>query len=649
MTPGMLGQLGLMLAVFFSVAGLVSVVAAWVLRDARYVRVARRAALLAFLGTLVAFGALEWALLTDDFSILYTARNHTTASPTWVKFATLWAALEGSILLWALLQTLYTWLAGLRMRDYWTSPVALGTLFAVQLFFLVNVLFVINPFTPVPNPPADGPGPNPLLQNHWMMAVHPILMYLGFVGLSVPFAHAIAAMVTRRYQTWVSETKWWLIFAWGFLTAAIFAGGWWSYEVLGWGGYWAWDPVENASFIPWLLATAFVHTAMVQERRSLFRSWNFALVTLAFAATVFGTFLTRSGVIESVHAFAGGPVGPIFLGFLLVILTTGFALLGRVSSEVRDAGSVRLWSREGLLLLGALVFVVMAFVVILGTLFPLLVEAFSGDKVSVGAPFFNQLFVPLGYAMLALMALGPVLPWRRAEPETLRALAAMAVALVLGTGVGLALGWTLWVSLTAGLFLFNLVALAWLVASPIARKARVLGGVRTGVGALAWSRRRYGGYLVHFAVALTALAIAFSQSYRLDVQKTLEIGESWQVAGRTITVHALRAVEESHRYSVIADVEVSGLGLLHPRLNYYRTSRTPFASPAVAYTLGKDYYLVLQAFDQKDSEWVTLRLVVTPLVLWLWASAVLMVLGTAMILWPSARRVRVGRTPEVEA
>ncbi len=640
MNPGALGNVGLSLAVFFSAAGLLAVIFSWSLRDARYVRVARRSALLAFLGTLVAFGALEWALLTDDFSILYTARNHTSASPTWVKFATLWAALEGSILLWALLQTLYTWLAGLRMRDYWTSPVALGTLFVIQLFFLVNVLFVINPFTPVPNPPADGPGPNPLLQNHWMMAVHPILMYLGFVGLSVPFAHAIAAMVTRRYQTWVAETKWWLVFAWGFLTAAIFAGGWWSYEVLGWGGYWAWDPVENASFIPWLLATAFLHTAMVQERRGMFRSWNFALVTLAFAATVFGTFLTRSGVIESVHAFAGGPVGPIFLGFLLVILAVGFALLGRASSEVQDAGSVSFWSREGLLLAGALVFVTMAFVVILGTLFPLLVEAFNGAKVSVGAPFFNQLFVPLGYAMLVLMALGPVLPWRRADPETLRVVVWMTIALVLGTAAGLAAGWTPWVSLTVGLFLFNLVALGWLILNPIVRRSRALGGVRAGLGGLVGAQRRYGGYLVHFSAALAALAIAFSQSYRLDVQKTLEIGESWQVAGLTITVHALRAVEESHRYSVIADVELSGMGVLHPRLNYYRASRTPFAAPAVAYTLGKDYYLVLQAFDRENARWATIRLVVTPLVFWLWVSAVLMVIGTVMILWPAPRPAR---------
>ncbi len=643
MTPGGLGNLSLAFAGLFTVVGLLAALLAWYNRDARYLLVAKRAALLAFLGTLGAFVALEWALLSDDFSVLYVARNSTRANPTWVKFATLWAALEGSILLWALLQTLYTWLAGIRSRDYWTSPVVLTTLFVIQLFFLANVIFVINPFITIPNPPADGPGPNPLLQNHWMMAVHPILMYLGFVGLSVPFAFAIAAMVTRRYQTWIAETKWWLIIAWGFLTAAIYAGGWWSYEVLGWGGYWGWDPVENASFIPWLLATAFLHTAMVQERRGLFRTWNFALVTLAFAATVFGTFLTRSGVIESVHAFAGGPVGPIFLGFLLAILAVGFFLLGRISSEVRDAGTVVPLSREGLLLYGALVLMTMAFVVILGTLFPLLVEAFNGAKVSVGAPFFNQLFVPLGLLMLLLMGLGPVLPWRSADSETLRVVFWMAIALVLGSALGLVVGWTLWVSLTVGFVLYNLVALCWLAFRPIRRRSLVTGEgfLKTAAKVFEQSRRRYGGYTVHLGVIVAVLAIAFSQSYRLDVQKTLAIGEAWKAGGRTITVHTLRALREPYRNSVVADVEISGIGVAHPRLNYYRTSRTPFAAPAVRYTWNKDYYLVLQAYDQKGGEWVTLRLVVTPLVLWLWISAAIIIFGTLLIVWPETARAHV--------
>jgi len=601
---------------------------------------------------LLASAVIVHAFVTEDYSIVYVDHYSDSAQPLFYQITSYWGGLDGSIMFWVTLLSIFGASAvySNRERQRELIPYVVAVIAGVQMFFLFLMIVHKNPFaTYLTQAPVDGEGLNPLLQNFYM-AIHPPSLYTGFVGMTIPFAFGMAALITGHLDdSWLRAVRRWTMMSWLFLTLGLTLGMIWAYEELGWGGYWAWDPVENASFIPWLLATAFVHAAMVQERRGLARGWNFALVTLSFAATVFGTFLTRSGVIESVHAFAGGPVGPIFLGFLLVILAVGFSLLGRVSSEVRDVGNVHVWSREGLLLFGALVFVVMAFVVILGTLFPLLVEATSGAKVSVGAPFFNQLFVPLGYAMLALMALGPLLPWRRAEGEALRVIAWMAVALVLGTAAGLALGWTLWVSLTVGLFLFNLVALGWLIASAIARKSRALGGVRAGMGSLAWTRRRYGGYLVHFAVALTALAIAFSQSYRLDVQKTLEIGESWQVAGRTITVQALRAVEESHRYSVIADVEISGMGTHQPRLNYYPTSRTPFASPSVAYTLGKDYYLVLHAFDQESAQWVTLRLVVTPLVLWLWVSAVLIALGTAMILWPARRAARAVAAGEVGA
>lgn len=290
----------------------------------------------AFLAALAAFLALEWALLVHDFSLAYVARNHSTKDPLWVTLVTPWAALEGSILLWGLLQTLYTLLASRKPLDPWRASLVLAVLFGIQVFFFGVMATIASPFETLPDPPPDGVGPNPLLQNHWMMAVHPVLMYLGFVGLSVPYAYAVAAMATRRYQTWVEETRWWTLIAWGFLTAGKVAGMWWSYEVLGWGGYWAWDPVENASFIPWLLATAFLHTAFVQQTRGAFKTWNFAFVTLAFAATLLGTFLTRSGVIQSVHAFAEGPVGPAFLGFFLFATGLGLGLLSRVSREVRD-------------------------------------------------------------------------------------------------------------------------------------------------------------------------------------------------------------------------------------------------------------------------------------------------------------------------
>jgi len=642
-TPGLLGNLALAFGFVFTALGLALAGFAWWAKDGRYVEAAKRAALFSLLAALLAFGALEWALLTDDFSIVYTVKNHSTKSPLWVKFATLWAALEGSILLWATFQALYTFLAARRMRDYWMAPAALGTLFGIQLFFFGVMLFVANPFTPVPNPPADGPGPNPLLQNHWMMAVHPVLMYLGFVGMSVPFAYAVAAMLARRYQSWVATTRWWTLVAFGFLTAAIFAGGWWSYEVLGWGGYWGWDPVENASFIPWLLLAAFLHTAMVQERRGFFKTWNFAYITLAFSATVFGTFLTRSGVIQSVHAFVEGAVGPVFLGFLLLVLAVGFGLLSRVAGEVRDVGGMGLLSREGLLLGGSLVFATMAFVVVLGTLFPLIVEATTGDKVSVGAPFFNTAFAPLGAALLLLMGAGPLVPWGRVDAYAARALAVMASALVLGAAASLFLGATFGVALGVGLFCYNLASVYYQAAKGARVWRAKAGGALAGLLAyLVRARRQAGAQLVHLGVALVALAIVFSQAYRSDVQKTLEVGQSASLAGVEVKLLRLSAFDQGFRFAVEATARVQGAGVLRPQLRYYPTMNSPLAAPAVHYGLYNDDYLILQAFDTEHAKWATLRMVRTPLVLWLWIAGGILLLGVLYIAIPERRRAPAG-------
>ncbi len=641
MTPGLLGNIALVLGFVFTALGFVLAALAWWAKDARYVDAAKRAAVFSFLAALLAFSALEWALLTDDFSIVYTAKNHSTKSPTWVKFATLWAALEGSILLWATFQALYTLLAARKLRDYWMAPAVLGTLFAIQLFFFGVMLFVANPFTPVPNPPTEGPGPNPLLQNHWMMAVHPVLMYLGFVGVSVPFAYAVAAMLARRYQSWVAETRWWTLIAFGFLTAAIFAGGWWSYEVLGWGGYWAWDPVENASFIPWLLLAAYLHTALVQARRGMFKTWNFAYVTLAFAATVFGTFLTRSGVIQSVHAFVEGAVGPVFLGFLLLVLLVGFGLLSRVASEVRDVGGLNLLSREGLLLLGSLVFATMAFVVVLGTLFPLIVEAVTGDKVSVGAPFFNSVFVPLGTALLLLMGAGPVLPWGSVDGYAARAFSAMLSALALATALALLFGATFGVAIGVGLFAYNAVAVLAQAGRGIAAwRKKGQGALSALLAYLTRGRQQVGAQLVHFGVALAALAIVFSQAYRVDVQKTLEIGERATLGGVELSLLRLDARDEGFRYAVVAEVEVEGVGRMYPRLHYYPTMNSPLAAPSVHYGLYNDDYLILQAFDTEEGRWATLRLVRTPLVLWLWIAGGIILFGVFYIVVPGVSQAR---------
>ncbi len=652
MTPGLLGGLSLLAALIFSLLGLALAVLAQLLRDGRYLEAGRRLSALTLMAALLSFGALEWAILTNDFSVSYVANHSSASNPLWVKLVTPWAALEGSILLWAMLQAAYTWLVGLRVGkslDFWRAPAALGTLFAVQVFFFAVMVFVAHPFDAVPNPPPDGRGTNPLLQNHWMMAVHPVLMYLGFVGLSVPFAYAVAAMVARRYQSWIAETRWWTLVAWGFLTAAIFTGKWWSYEILGWGGYWAWDPVENASIIPWLLATAFLHTAQVQERKGLFKGWNFAFITLAFAATVFGTFLTRSGVIQSVHAFASGPVGAWFLLFLLGVLAGGLGLLARSSAEIREAGEVRWASREGALLAGALFFGTFAFVVVLGTLWPLLVEAVSGAKVSIGAPFFNQVSAPLGVFMLLLMGIGPVLPWRHTQAQVRRNLLAMLLALGVGVLIGLGLGLTLGVSLAIGLFAYNLTAIWLMVAQGVRERARSL-GISSSQALLelaASHKRRFGSHIVHFGVALAALAIAFSQTYRVTEQKTLSLGETWQTRGLEVRLLSIQAREEANRFAVLAPIEVRSTGRegwgadgrYQTRLNFYPQMASPIATPVVRYTPYNDYYFVLMQFDQEKGQWATLKLIVTPMVWWLWVAGFVIVLGTLYILWPSGVRV----------
>ncbi|MFN4070964.1 MAG: heme lyase CcmF/NrfE family subunit [Thermus caldifontis] len=634
MTPALLGNLGVSLALAFSLLGLALSLLAYHQGDGRFLRGAKALVAPAFLAALAAFLALEWALLTHDFSLAYVARNHSVQDPLWVTLVTPWAALEGSILLWGLLQTLYTLLASRKPLDPWRASLVLAVLFGIQVFFFGVMATIASPFQTLPNPPADGVGPNPLLQNHWMMAVHPVLMYLGFVGLSVPFAYAVAAMVVRRYQTWVGETRWWTLIAWGFLTAGKVAGMWWSYEVLGWGGYWAWDPVENASFIPWLLATAFLHTALVQETRGAFKAWNFAFVTLAFAATVLGTFLTRSGVIQSVHAFAEGPVGPAFLGFFLLSTALGLGLLSRVSREVRDTVVFRPLSREGALLLGAFFFAGWALVVVLGTFYPLLVEAFTGAKVSVGAPFFNQVSAPIGAGILLLMGVGPILPWRRPRAEVFRNLYVLLAVLLLGTLLGLFRGYTLGASLAVGLFLYNTAAILLLV------REGVLARVKAGLSPWGFleNRRRVGSLVVHFAVALMGLGIAFSQTYRLEGEKTLYRGQAWEVGGVRMEFLGVRALDEGRRFAVEASLRTDRFGEVRPRLHFYPQMNSPLPAPKVIYTPGNDYYFLLMDFDREKGEWASIRLIVTPLVFWMWVAGGLMALGTLYILWPVARR-----------
>ena len=623
MSPALVGQAGIGLALAFSICGLL--LALW-----GHSENARRAGRLAGLATLLAFGALEWALLSDDFSLAYVAEHHSSQSPTWVKFATLWAALAGSILLWALLQTGATALAPRFIREKSLLAPALAILFTIQIFFLAVVGLVTNPFTLVANPPFEGPGPNPLLQNHWMMAVHPVLMYIGFVGLSIPFAVAGAALLQHRPQDWLAHAREPALFALAFLSLAIFAGGWWSYEVLGWGGYWAWDPVENASFIPWILTIAFLHTLQVNQSRGLFRGLGFALILGAYATTILGTFITRSGVIASVHAFAEGPVGPLFLGFFLLVLVFGLAAWLRGTTQIKEQGQIRLVSRESILITGSGFLLLVALVVLFGTLFPLIAQIANMREVSVGAPYYNQTTAPLFAVILLLMGLGPLLPWRQAGTDLARRAGVLGAGFLIGAGGGLIAGLVWPVAFTLGLFVYNLAAIG-LVLAPLAQQ---------GWPALKSAPRKVGSATVHLGIAITAIAIVASQSYRTDIERSLAPGSSWQVAGVTLTPGRADLIDEGYRQSQVLTVQTDQ-GPLYPAMRYYPNMAQPVATPAVQRGVWRDFYLVLHAVDPQQ-EWVTLRVVVMPLVSWIWVGGILIALGSVYALAPLRRQGQAG-------
>ncbi|MBI4247614.1 MAG: heme lyase CcmF/NrfE family subunit, partial [Candidatus Rokubacteria bacterium] len=447
-----------------------------------------------------AFGLLVYAFLAFDFSVRYVAINTNLGTPFYYRITGVWGALEGSIILWGWMLALYTLIVILRHRERARDlyPWVLGVMLAVLGFFLLVMTVAAPPFARLTPVPADGRGLNPLLEDTGMIT-HPLALYLGFTGCTVPFAFAMAALATGRVgDAWITLTRRWVITAWYFLSLGLLIGGWWSYHVLGWGGYWAWDPVENAAFMPWLTATALLHSVMIQERRRMLKLWNLTLVILTFSLTLFGTFLTRSGVIASVHAFTQGTIGIMFLSFLALVVLTALGLLAWRWDALRAQGELdSVVSRESAFMLNNVLLVAAAFTVFFGTVFPLISEAVRGVKVSVGAPFFNQVNLPLFLALIFLMGVGPLIAWRRASLDNLRrnflgpiAVGVTAAAVFYGLGVGSALAVT---SLAVTVFVAATIALDF----GRATRARLRLGERLlpAMGRLLLTHnRRYGGF-----------------------------------------------------------------------------------------------------------------------------------------------------------
>ena len=590
---------------------------------------------------------LVYAFLTFDFSVRYVATNTNLATPFYYRITAVWGALEGSIILWSWMLSLYTLIVILRHRHNarelypWVLTVMLG----VVAFFLLVMTIPAPPFERLTPIPPNGRGLNPLLEDSGMIT-HPVALYLGFTGFTVPFAFAIAALATGRVSDrWITMTRRWTIVAWYFLSLGLLIGGWWSYHVLGWGGYWAWDPVENAAFMPWLTGTAFLHSVMIQERRRMLKLWNLGLVVLTFSLTLFGTFLTRSGVIASVHAFTQGSIGAFFLAFLSLVVLLALALLAWRWESLGAEGELdSVVSRESAFLPNNVLLVAATFTVFFGTVFPLLSEAVRGVKVSVGAPFFNQVNVPLFLGLIFLMGVGPLIAWRRASAENLRrnfvwpvAIGVAAAAVLFALGVrsviaGFTLALTVFVAATIGVDY---------VRATRARLRMGEGPFAAMGGLLVRHNRRYGGFVIHLGILIIAVGVTGSQAWSVQREATVKRGEVVELAGYRFRFDGLAARENGNHFLVESTFNVTNGGAaartLKPAKKFYPQEQSPIAH--VDYHLGwvDDLYLVLGDFA-RDGTQATVKVQVNRMVSWIWLGGFVLTLGALLAILPERKK-----------
>jgi len=611
---------------------------------------------------ITSFVLLEIGILNSEFSIAYIANNTSLTTPLLFLFAGAWAALEGSIVLWGLVLAGFIWLAWRQVGDNdGLGVLALAVMGAVAVFWFGLMATAANPFAVCTQAgsigcvdsswwpfvesvmPVDGRGPNPLLQNNFMMAVHPPLLYIGYVGFTVPFGFAVAALIRGDFgRTWLDRTHRWSLIAWVFLTAGILIGAWWSYEVLGWGGYWAWDPVENASFLPWLTATAFIHSAVVQRRRGMLQAWNFLLVIATFALTIFGTFLTRSGVIASVHAFSQSVVGPVLLGLLAVIVIGPLGLFIWRSAEIAQVPRLdSLSSREGYLLANNLLLSVFAFTVLFGTMYPLLVEAASGDEVAVGRPFFDKASIPIALLLLLVLGIGSVAPWRVATPKLLweRLRLATVVGLIAGALAVVSGIDSTSVVLTIVLTFFVITAIVVRFVSVV--HSRPGSSIKASGKVLRNEPGYWGGQMAHVGIALMALAIATTGGLATRSLVALNQGETAVVAGYCVRyVEPVSRVEPNRTVSGVKIQVMDGsctdvIDTLEPRLNTYPGSSQAVGTPAVSTGFVNDVYLAIAG---GSAERIELNVFVFPLQWLLWAGGAVVVFGGLFAMIPKPSR-----------
>jgi len=591
--------------------------------------------------SLVAMVVLERALVLRDFRYRYVAEHTSLDLPPLYAFSSLWAGQEGSLLLWLMILSLYgaafLWAYRKRLDPFYDAAAMVISFVAV--FFTGLLAFVCSPFRILANPPADGQGLNPLLQDPGMM-IHPPILYTGYVGFVVPFAFAMAVLLLNRSGTrWIEEVRRWALFCWMFLGFGVLLGARWAYIELGWGGYWGWDPVENASLMPWLVGTGFLHSVMIEQRRGMLKTWNIALILLTFELSIFGTFLTRSGVLTSVHSFAESSIGSWFLWFILISGTIGTALIlyrrALLESEHQLDAMV---SREGSFLFNNVLFVALTFATFLGTVFPVVSEAVTGTKISVSAPFFNRVNVPIALVLLLLTGAGPVLSWKRATASVLkRNFMIPGFVGVVGTIASIPFGVRDPYSIVC---VFGAAFVASTIVMEFARGIRARGQVEKSplpialVNLVQKNRRRYGGYIVHAGVVLLFVGVLGSSVFQKEAHKPLQKGESLEIGDYSLTLREIVTEPQANAMHTAAVLSVAKdgreVGIQKPARAMYMKMQQPMTEVALHVTPAEDLYMILAGLNEDGS--ASIQAYINPLVSLVWAGGVLMLLGSLVSL-----------------
>ncbi len=606
----------------------------------------------------VASVAMLYALVTRDFQVQYIAQYTNRSLPLIYTLTAFYAGQEGSLLFWAWLLSLFATIVVWQNREKNREilPYVSLVLICITFFFLFLMVFVTDPFKKSPTAPPDGQGLNPLLQNPGMI-FHPITLFLGYVGFAVPYAFAMAALITGQLgDIWIRTTRRWTLFSWFFLTIGNLFGAQWAYVELGWGGYWAWDPVENASFMPWLVGTAYLHSVMIQEKRGMLKVWNIVLITLTFLLTIFGTFITRSGIISSVHTFGQSSLGWIFLAFLAVAIVVSFNLLINRLPQLKSRNELDSFlSRESSFLYNNLILVGITFATLWGTLFPIISEAVRGVKITVGPPFFNKVNTPFGLALLALTGICPLIAWRKTTFENLIRNFLLPFLLSVGGGVvfflsGIRQLYPL-LAFTLSLFVMTTIFLEFFRGAR-ARK-EMTGGtiVRALWTVVNRNKRRYGGYIVHVGIVLIFVGIT-GNAFKVEKQATVKKGESFTIKNYTLRYDALARYPTANKEVVAASLSLFNStekkGVLYPEKNFHRGQDQAATEVAIRSTLKEDLYVVLAGYE---NDMATFKVLVTPLVIWIWIGGTVMALGTVFAMLPDHKRKgrAVGRLSDEEA